>query len=826
MSLRTIVVAILCGMTILLPDIAPAQNAAPPAPSTANLQIQRYHAALAVDPDNLPLHYFLGVTLLLEGQDQEAIVEFRRAYPAFTDSIEANYNLGLALTRTGDYDSALLYLDRAEELGALDSPDLYPLADAYFNLALGAFDNQALDEAAGLFQRVLELAPNRLEVHRLLGDLYAKQGRNDLALNHFTTYLEHDPNDLPTRAYLFALHMNQGTSLLENGDHAAARKAFEKARPLDQTSPLPDYYLGYLDYSQGQLVASVEKLNQAYPKARSEVRQSIQAMLYNTALTMLQQRKTRLALETLSMLLGESAAEAKVLALAGKIHLTLKEYQAAYSLLNRAVQLDPALGSAAANLIAAEQGAYRQLLDQGQNLLEQKDPLEARHRFEQALDLRPDELRARTGLEEAEAMLSAQAETWFTQSRQALQAEHPGEALELVRNGLELVPDSPGGGELEQQALARLRNDLTLALAEGLKLLETGKLSAAEAALNRALALAPNTSEALKGLKDIENRRFQLAEEATSQAHRAQARHRYRDARSLLQQALTHAPNHQGASAALTALEAQLDATVADLLQKGRKARDAGRFSEGRGHFNQALKLEDSPRVRQELKALEQVLQTRLDRLLNAARKAAAQEDFRQAEALYAKVLRLDPQNPWALQEKQDIREQAGRSIRQQLANAEKLLEAGNLKESLAAYRKILDAAPDNPDALAGLQRGHQRMDRQLSELLGQGKKALASGDIEGARALWQKLLAMDPYHRKALEEMERLSELKKSGLQPGDKQRLYLKGIEFYTQGRYEEAISLWDRVLILQPDHDKARMNIDKARRKLKQIKEFGNG
>ena len=83
-----------------------------------------------------------------------AVAELSRAYPAYTDSVEMHYNLGLAYARTGDPDSALLYLERAEELGALAQPELYPLADAYFNLGLAYREAGNLDDAEGSYNFV------------------------------------------------------------------------------------------------------------------------------------------------------------------------------------------------------------------------------------------------------------------------------------------------------------------------------------------------------------------------------------------------------------------------------------------------------------------------------------------------------------------------------------------------------------------------------------------------------------------------------------------------------------------------------------------------
>ena len=73
---------------------------------------------------------------------------------------------------------------------------------------------------------------------------------------------------------------------------------------------------------------------------------------------------------------------------------------------------------------------------------------------------------------------------------------------------------------------------------------------------------------------------------------------------------------------------------------------------------------------------------------------------------------------------------------------------------------------------------------------------------------------------------MSKITNLEQTGIRPGDENRLYLQGIELYTQGKYSEAIQTWKKVLQLDSDHNKARMNIEKAKRKQQSIREFQSG
>ncbi len=86
--------------------------------------------------------------------------------------------------------------------------------------------------------------------------------------------------------------------------------------------------------------------------------------------------------------------------------------------------------------------------------------------------------------------------------------------------------------------------------------------------------------------------------------------------------------------------------------------------------------------------------------------------------------------------------------------------------------------------------------------------------------------LQRDAYHAKAQELRQRLEQVQQSGARPGDEQKLYLLGVNYYTQGNYQDAIKAWETVLLLDPGHGKSAQNIAKTRLKLKQLKEYRGG
>ena len=142
------------------------------------------------------------------------------------------------------------------------------------------------------------------------------------------------------------------------------------------------------------------------------------------------------------------------------------------------------------------------------------------------------------------------------------------------------------------------------------------------------------------------------------------------------------------------------------------------------------------------------------------------------------------------------------------------------------AFRKILELSPGNQSALEGLQKSRDKLSQRLEKTVALGLAALAAGDLFEAEALLNQALGQDAYHKGAQQLRQRLEMVQQSGAKPGDEQQLYLQGVAFYTQGKYPDAIKAWETVLLLDPEHQKAKLNIEKTRRKLRQIEEYRGG
>lgn len=787
----------------------------------ASQQIDRYRQVLSMDPGNLPLHYYLGVALLLDNRIEEAIDEFRSAYPAFTDSIEANFNFGLAYARLGDSDSALLYFDQAEALGALDFPEIYPLVNAYYNLGLTSFDADALDEAAELFRRVLALDPSRVEIYQLLGDLHARQGAVDKAIESLTAYLVRYPEDAATREYIFTLYYNEALKFLEK-DEPQARILFEKALASSPDSPLALYYLGYLDYRQDLPAAAVQRLAPVYDRSPPELQESIRAILFNCALTLQERHQLPEALKAIEALNSGEGNDPKVLFLAGNIALDLKDFIGARTYYQRVLSIDPAHPGAILNLVAADAGVVTQRVERGRVLFRSGEFADALRELDQALAINPANSRAKAYAREARIEVDQLAAEHFARAERALDEGNPRVAIDQARAGLALAPDSAAGLALREKSRAALTADLERILTEGQGLLERGELTRAKSAFNMALALDPEHEGAKKGQKAAELRLGEQARAANDRGQRALDEGKLLEARNAFSEALNLQPGLQESVAGLARAEGLASTVVNEELHGGRRALSADRFVEAREHFANALRLEDSPGIRRELQSAEKEFSVKIETLLQTAKDRANQEDFKGARSLYQKILALEPRQSAATSGLKNLSKQTAAFIRTQRDAAADEMAAGQFREALRRYRRVLDIDPADSEARIGLNRGKDLLDEELVRLIDAGKIALEDGRFQDAEATLLKALALDPYNGKAQAVLTRVKSALPPSTTPEDPQKLYLQGIEWYTQGQYREAIAAWTQVPVLSPDHEKALLNIEKARRKLRQIRQ----
>lgn len=807
----------------------------PDSPSTLNAQemqhaspdlIDRYRKTLATDQGNLTLHYLLGVALLQDQQNAAALTELQTAYPAYQESIEAHYNLAVAALRLNDLDSAEIYLEQSLVLGAGKLPGIFPIANLYFNMALKSRELGDANEAIRYFHKVLSLAPQRYDVYRQLGDLYAHHNETELAIQSFHNYLKQFPDDSVSREYLFALEFNRGQDLLAAEEWAKAATSFKRALEIQQESPTALYFLGYISYIEQQPELAALHLKRALALADDSLQATIRPLLYNTALALRKQAKLSVALDIADQLANRQNAQFQELFLAGTLNLDLGNHRAADKHLRRAVKLDPANQGAQQNLLAAELGAFSEWMTTGKVKLAQNKLDQAEAALQQAAALQPQNVEVTALRESIEQSRSEKASSYFSSARAALDAADMDTALARLEQGLSIQPESQDGLALRDEINTTMLMGLDKLSQEAARAVDEKKWLEAEGLYQRVLVIAPQHQAAKAGMAQLSGIRQRHAAQLLSSGQEALNAGRAGEAIILFNKLLKLEPGNQQAREGLDFAKQAKANRLAEFLLNGRKALGRNNYREARQWFNSALELDDTSKAREELAHLEELAIEQANRLSTQAEQAIQQARYKEAKQLFSKALKLAPNHAQALAGNKSLAEKIRAAVQRNLSKGKNALQRSDNTAAMTAFRRVLDIAPDNQAALDGLGTSRENQVKELNQLVKQGYLALESGELFEAERLLTAALKQDAYHEKAQQLRQRLNQVQQSGAKPGDEQKLYLQGVSYYTQGKYAEAIQSWETVLLLEPGNEKAKLNIEKTKRKQRQIKEYSGG
>ena len=172
----------------------------------------------------------------------------------------------------------------------------------------------------------------------------------------------------------------------------------------------------------------------------------------------------------------------------------------------------------------------------------------------------------------------------------------------------------------------------------------------------------------------------------------------------------------------------------------------------------------------------------------------------------------------------------AARAARR-LEEARKLEGAGRLTEAILDYRLSLRLDPSNAAVLAHVQRLAREARRKAKALRANYVSELAAGDLENAWETLQSLRALNPYEPDYESEERALSaarlaewkarEERLRAQRRGEADQLADAALEAFREERLEEALELWQRALLLDPNDERVQSYVSRAERQLEALR-----
>jgi tetratricopeptide (TPR) repeat protein len=151
--------------------------------------------------------------------------------------------------------------------------------------------------------------------------------------------------------------------------------------------------------------------------------------------------------------------------------------------------------------------------------------------------------------------------------------------------------------------------------------------------------------------------------------------------------------------------------------------------------------------------------------------------------------------------------------IRERLSQAKELINSGDLSKARGEVEAVLEFDSSMADALGLLKQINGMIGNRVSSLKQEAIAALSAGDLQTAVLKYRAVLHIDDSDAEAISVLRKLSPRIREEVKT-----LHRKGIDLYISSDIEGAIALWEKALELDPDDPNyIRRDLEKAKKLL---------
>lgn len=232
-------------------------------------------------------------------------------------------------------------------------------------------------------------------------------------------------------------------------------------------------------------------------------------------------------------------------------------------------------------------------------------------------------------------------------------------------------------------------------------------------------------------------------------------------------------------------------------------------------YLNQKIYQAEQPKTEQDINSF------LVDNYLKLAQEYHNKQEFKPAALLIQQAIKLEPQNPKALNLQNQIKKSQSDKILELERKGVQSYNHGDYPEAILAWNQILELDSTRLAAKYNINLASGKI--KLASYLKQGIEYFNSGDFSMAEKQLNLALSIDPKDQTTQEYLQkvRARTAKKTTLEDLKKDseiwKIYQEGLSQYQQGNYEEAIELWNEVLKVYPNNENTLRNIQQARARL---------
>jgi tetratricopeptide (TPR) repeat protein len=300
------------------------------------------------------------------------------------------------------------------------------------------------------------------------------------------------------------------------------------------------------------------------------------------------------------------------------------------------------------------------------------------------------------------------------------------------------------------------------------------------------------------------------------------------------------------AHARLETLEAELASSLQRYEKRAQFFESEGRLAEAVLYYRLALKLDpDRPQTLDRVQKLFRDLHAQEDAERKRLAAALAGGNLRQANESAEKLSRLDPFDPAIQIEVRQVYAETGAQVLRSLEDGKRAYALGDRAGARAAFERALELDPENEAALGYLSY-IKRYDQQVAEEDQQRRAKSSPGAPPPPTLSSQEILAEGHYRAgqqaeeagepyRALEEY--IEALRIDDKHTGARRQLgslrqelaprvpalYEQGKRYFQDEDLEQALAVWREALLIAPDDQRTKENVDRAERILSRLEEI---
>ena len=602
-----------------------------------NGAVRLYDEALKIDPKNLPAHLSRANVNIALGNFPAADEDLDPILKVMPNHFMANYLRAVELSKKHQYGDADRILDRI-------SPAFPKAVGGYYiqgatKLALGQ-----LAQAENILGKYLARVPGDQSAARLMASAALQQHAANRAIDYLKPHVEKPTVDAATLSML-------GNAYMAAGKPELALQQFEKAAALDPENPSIKAGVAISEMNTGQAREGLAQLERVFESEGG-------AAIAGPTLVLSELRAMRVekAAEVAASLIKLDAANPLYQTLLGVVGVAQRDYAGAESAFQAALALNPQFAVAARDL--------------AQLYLATGRADDAKKVYRELLSKKASDVTALLGLADIDVADKKWSEAidYINRARTAAPND-PAPGTKLVHL-YELRQDWNNARAVAAEFVAQFPHDVNVQVAQATAQLGGGDTKSALSSFRRAYQLAPGSIPVLARYVALLN-----------------SEKEYREARSVLADAVARNPRNAPLKGDLIRMEAAIDGLDAALSKAQAFAKDEP--DNGLYDLISAELYEKAGRPKDALAVLEKAVAARPsdDRVTVAlSRLYTGSGDLKKAEAVLTGRLAADPDNP-------TLRAVLGRLY----------LTTGRIDDAKRTYEALLAPRPTDVAALLGL---------------------------------------------------------------------------------------------------------------------------